>query len=191
MSAVAGEGDTPVAAPAEFAPPAPARWVPLALGILMTAAWVGLIWTVPHLHADPVLHEVARFAHVAALILGFGAVLAVDWFGLRWLLGRRKLADVFLLARNLATPTWAGLAVLTVSGLVLHPDLTGWPTRVKLGAVLLIGLNGLYAQRLGQRLETCDATTPRPVLMRAAICGAVSQIGWWTATVIGFLNAHH
>jgi hypothetical protein len=182
VSTVAHEGDPP----SEVVPSL--RWVPVAVGVLMTLVWAGLIWAAPHLHADPDLHAVARFAHLAGLILGFGAVLAVDWQGLRWLLGRGSLTEVFRAAHNLALPIWTGLAALTLSGLVLHPDLATWPTRIKIGVVLVVGLNGLYADLLGRRVT--DGPVPRPVLLRAAICVAISQTGWWTATVIGFVNAH-
>lgn len=80
--------------------------------------------------------------------------------------------------------------MLSVSGLLLHPDLAGWATRVKLGVVLVIGLNGLYARWLGLRLDGHDGAVPRPALVRSAICVAVSRAGWWTATAIGFVNAH-
>lgn len=165
------------------------RWTAIALGILMCLGWGAVIWVVPHLHADPVLHTVARFAHLAALLIGFGAVLTIDWLGLRWLLGHRPLSDVLRLAQATAVPIWAGLTGLTVSGLLLHPDLASWPTRIKLGIVLVIGLNGLYAHHLAPRLAGPPAS--RSLLIRAATCAAISQTGWWSATIIGFLNAHH
>ena len=84
---------------------------------------------------------------------------------------------------------WDGLTGLTVSGLLLHPNLASWPTRIKLGIVLVVGLNGLCAHHLTPRLANPPA--PRPLLIRAATCAAISQTGWWSATVIGFLNAHH
>jgi hypothetical protein len=66
--------------------------------------------------------------------------------------------------------------------------LATWATRIKIGVVLVVGLNGLYADLLGRRV--IDGPVPRPALLRAAICVATSQTGWWTATVIGFVNAH-
>ena len=189
MTAVMGNNDGPVVPPAKVAPGAAAPWAPIALGILMCLGWGAVVWAVPHLRADPALHTVARFAHLAALLVGFGAVLTIDWLGLRWLLGYRPLADVLRLAQATAVPIWAGLAGLTVSGLLLHPDLASWPTRIKLGIVLVVGLNGLCAHHVTSRLG--DTPAPRSVLIRAATCAAISQAGWWSATIIGFLNAHH
>lgn len=37
------------------------------------------ICTASHLHADPLLHKVALFAHLAFLLIGFGADLTLDW----------------------------------------------------------------------------------------------------------------
>lgn len=166
----------------------PPGWVLIALGVLMCLGWGAVIWTVPHLYVDPVLHEVARFLHLVALLVGFGAVLTVDWLGLRWLLGHRPLSEVLGLARTAAVPIWSGLTGLTVSGLLLHPDLESWPTRIKLGIVLVIGLNGLYAHHVTPQLT--DPTPSRGLLVRAASCAALSQAGWWSATTIGFVNAH-
>lgn len=191
MTAVAGGDDRPVVPPADSVPGKTVRWAPIALGALMCLGWATLIWAVPHLHADPILHTVARFAHLAALLIGFGAVLTIDWLGLQCLLGHRPLADVLRLAQTTAAPIWAGLTGLTLSGLLLHPDLTSWPTRIKLGIVLVIGLNGLYAHQLTPRLHSQGNPVSRPVLMQAAACAAISQTGWWSATLIGFLNAHH
>ncbi|MGP4001589.1 hypothetical protein [Streptomyces sp. 8N706] len=144
-----------------------------------------------HLHADPALQLAARFLHVVALIVGLGAVLAVDWFAVLWLLGRRRLADVLQTACGLQVPIWLGLAGLVVSGLFLHPDLTSPLTLVKLGLVLAITLNGLYAHWLGQCLDRCrdDARVPRHLLVQSGVAATVSQLGWWGATLIGFLNS--
>ncbi|MFC7016090.1 hypothetical protein ACFQMH_31215 [Streptomyces viridiviolaceus] len=144
-----------------------------------------------HMHADPALQLAARFLHVTALVVGFGSVLAVDWFAVLWLLGRRRLSDVLQTACGLQVPIWLGLAGLAVSGLFLHPDLTSPLTRVKLGLVLAITFNGLYAHWLGQRLGRCrdDARVPRRLLIQSGVAATVSQLGWWGATLIGFVNS--
>lgn len=191
MTAVVGGDGHPAVPPHQPRPGTTVRWAPIALGVLMCLGWAAVIWAVPHLHADPVLHAVARFAHLAALLVGFGAVLTVDWLGLSWLLGRHPLTDMLRLAQNAAMPIWAGLAGLTLSGLLLHPNLASWPTRIKLGLVLVIGLNGLYAHHLAPRLQAVADAVPRALMLRAATCAAISQAGWWSATLIGFLNAHH
>lgn len=187
MTSVLGAGGCAGTRSADSMNGATPRWVLIALAVLLCLGWGAVIWAVPHLHTDPVMHEVARFMHVAALLVGFGAVLSLDWLGLCCLLGRRSLSDVLDLAESLAVPIWAGLAGLSVSGLLLHPDLTSWPTRVKLGIVLVIGLNGLYARNLVPQLADPPS---RSHLVRASVCLVVSQAGWWSTTIIGMLNAH-
>ncbi|MFE1770708.1 hypothetical protein [Streptomyces sp. NPDC059008] len=170
-------------------PPTPG-WALILLGVFCSAALAALCWVAGHLHADPPLRTAARFVHLVALVVGLGSVLAVDWFALLWLLGRRRLADVLRTACTLQFPIWLGLAGLVVTGLFLHPDLASPLTRIKLGLVLAIILNGLHAHWLGQRLERYrNAEAPRRLLVRSGVAAAVSQLGWWGASLIGFLNS--
>ncbi|MER8047566.1 hypothetical protein [Streptomyces sp. NPDC094032] len=166
-------------------------WLLAALGVLATAALAASLWTAGHVRADLTLLTTARFLHVASLVVGLGAVLAVDWFAVLWLTGRRPLAGVLDTACALQTPIWAGLGGLTVTGLFLRPDLGSPLTLVKLGLVLAVTLNGLYAHRLGQLLERfrTHGGVPRRLLVRSGVAATVSQAGWWGATFIGFLNS--
>ncbi|MEU9111563.1 hypothetical protein AB0D04_07170 [Streptomyces sp. NPDC048483] len=171
-------------------PPTP-LWALAALGILSCAVLAAACWVAGHLHADPPLQMAARFLHLVALVLGLGSVLAVDWFALLWMLGRRPLPDVLRTACTLQIPIWLGLAGLVVTGLFLRPDLSSPLTLVKLGLVLAITLNGLYARWLGQRLDRCgDTSVPRPLRIQSGVAAVVSQLGWWGASLIGFLNGH-
>ncbi|MFI6764629.1 hypothetical protein [Streptomyces sp. NPDC050355] len=170
-------------------PPTPG-WALILLGVLCSAVLAALCWVAGHLHADPPLRTAARFVHLVALVVGLGSVLAVDWFALLWVLGRRRLADVLHTANTLQFPIWTGLTGLVVTGLFLRPDLASPLTQLKLGLVLAITLNGLYAHWLGQRLERYrDAEAPRRLLVRAGAVATVSQLGWWGASLIGFLNS--
>ncbi|MER5942435.1 hypothetical protein ABT121_34595 [Streptomyces sp. NPDC001928] len=54
-------------------------WVLAAAGLLSCTALAAVCWMSGHVHPDPTLQTVARFLHVAALVVGLGAVLAVDW----------------------------------------------------------------------------------------------------------------
>ncbi|MFE0374115.1 hypothetical protein ACFW1M_00735 [Streptomyces inhibens] len=186
-SAPADDGDS---GGARENPPTPA-WALVAVGVLSTAALAAVCWVAGHLHADPPLQLAARFLHLVALVVGLGSVLAVDWFALLWMLGRRRLTDVLRTACALQVPIWLGLAGLVVTGLFLRPDLAAPLTRLKLGLVLAITLNGLYAHWLGQRLDRyTDARAPRPLRIQSGLAAAVSQLGWWGASLIGFLNGH-
>ncbi|MBP0450138.1 hypothetical protein J5Y04_11320 [Kitasatospora sp. RG8] len=154
--------------------------------------WAASAWTAGHLHADPALHTVALFLHLVALVVGLGAVLAIDYYGLLWLLGRRTLRQVVDFTTPLHVPVWGGLAGLVLSGVMLEPDLSSGLTQVKLGLVLLIALNGVYASTLHRRLTAYgDRRPPAPLLTRGAASALVSQAGWWGAVLIGFYNTRH
>lgn len=182
----AADGEAPQSAEHAHTP----LWVLVAAGVLCSAVLAAACWMSGHVHADATLQTVARFLHVAALVVGLGAVLAVDWFALLWLLGRRRLADILNTACTLQAPIWIGLAGLVATGMFLRPDLTSTPTLVKLGLVLAITINGLYAHRLGQHLDRYrDERVPRTLLVQSGVATTVSQLGWWGASLIGFLNS--
>ena len=165
-------------------------WQLAALGMASSAFIAGACWTAGHVHADATLQTAARFLHIAALIVGLGSVLAVDWFAVLWLLGRRRLSDILNTACTLQVPIWLGLAGLVVTGLFLRPNLESPLTLLKLGLVLTVTVNGLYAHWLGQRLEPYRETKPpRRLLVQSGLAASVSQTGWWGATLIGFLNS--
>jgi hypothetical protein len=152
------------------------------------AVWAGALWLSGHVHPDRTLTAVALFAHLTGLVAGLGAVLVVEWTGLLWLLGKRRLCDVLQLAHGCHLIIWLGLALLTLSGALLHPDLTALRTQVKLGAVLILALNGVQSVALQRRLAAVTGSPPRHLLVWSSGSAALSQTAWWTATVIGFLS---
>lgn len=166
----------------------------LAAGTLAVClVWAASAWTAGQLHADPALHTVALFVHLAALVLGLGAVLAIDYYGLLWLTGRRTLRQVVEFTAPLHVPVWGGLAGLTLSGVMLEPQLSSGLTQLKLLLVLVIALNGVYATAMHRSLAA-HADGERPptrLLARGAASAVVSQVGWWGAVLIGFYNTRH
>jgi hypothetical protein len=177
----------------ERSEPAPARrrpdWLPLAaVASLILAASPVVVWTCAHSHPVPLVHDVALFVHLGALLVGFGAVLSVDWVAALFIVGRRSYHEMMRAADNAAVPIWAGYAGLVLSGLLLEPDLTSPVTQVKLGLVLVIGLNGVVALGLHRALGRGGADLRWMAL--GGMCATVSQIAWWGATAVGFLNAH-
>lgn len=165
-------------------------WTRVAVASLaMGAVLAAVMWAATHVHPDPVLHDAALFAHLACLVLGFGSVLAVDWVACLWLAQRRMLVDVVRTAGNAHLPIWVGYAGLVASGMLLEPDLTSPTTGLKLALVLLIGWNGLLAEVLHGRLSHLREEPGQRLLTAAAAVGGLSQLGWWGAMLIGFLNA--
>lgn len=161
----------------------------LALAALLCGTWGLACFVAAHVEADPVLHTGALFLHLASLVVGLGAVLRVDWEASLWLLGRRSLRDVLRLAAGSHTLIWAGLAGLVLSGVLLHPDLSSPLTRAKLAAVLLIALNGVQAHSLQDRLAASRGLPSTRLLLWSSASAGLSQVGWWSATLIGFANA--
>ncbi|WP_367318804.1 hypothetical protein [Streptomyces sp. HUAS ZL42] len=161
-----------------------------AADVLVCLVWAAGVWVAVHLEAGPALRTVALFVHLAALILGFGTVQTIDYYGLLWLLGRRSLRQVLEFTGPLQVLVWAGLAGMVISGAVLGPDVASAVTRVKLGLVLLVALNGVHVHALHRELaEQVGGEVDRRLLVRGAVSVVVSQIGWWGAVAIGFLNS--
>lgn len=162
-------------------------YVPAAVILVV---WTAMVLAAPHIRTGDAVHRFALFAHLAALVLGFGAVLSLDWFGLMWMLGREDLITLVRVAQVAHTPIWIGLAGLMFSGMLLSPDTSAAPTVLKLVAVLAVALNGLAAAGVQRRLLALNgAAPPRPLLAAAVVVATVSQAGWWTATLVGFVNA--
>ena len=102
-------------------------------------AIVGLVLLSTLINPPHRLQVVALFVHLISLVVGFGSVLAVDWYGLLSLSHRVTVGDVLLTAERDALLIWIGLTGLTISGVVLKPDLSSWLIVVKLCYVLGVG----------------------------------------------------
>jgi hypothetical protein len=133
----------------------------------------------------------ALLLHLVCVVAGFGAVLTVDWFSLRWVLRLETIGTVLVTARGAHPLIWTALMGLVVSGTMLGPNTSAGLVRIKLLAVLLVGLNGVLLARAGDRLAAGDDGAPRSAVLTGAVAAGISQLGWWTATLIGFWNAHH
>ena len=86
----------------------------------------------------------------------------------------------------------AGIAGLVLTGALLHPDPTSALTQGKLLAVVVACANGGYASTLGHEVAAVAARAqrlPRGLLGRALVASGLSQGAWWTAVVVGWLNA--
>ncbi|MFJ9369703.1 hypothetical protein ACIRRA_35540 [Nocardia sp. NPDC101769] len=163
------------------------RWV--AGGAVFALALA--VWGSTHVHTGPVVREAALFVHLAALVVGLGAVLVADYLGLLWLAGRVALAEVVAGTRRLHLPIWIGLCGLVISGMFLSPDLAAAATRVKLTLVLVLVCNGVQALALGRRMAAASSGAAGGLVWRGAVTAVVSQGCWWGAMWIGFITAEH
>ncbi|WP_433790055.1 hypothetical protein [Actinoplanes sp. CA-252034] len=156
---------------------------PVGQAVLVAVCWLTVLAVSPYRHVSPRVHDLALLVHLGSMVIGFGAVLTVDWFGLLWLAGRRGFADVLSTARGTHVPIWAGFAGLLASGALL-----GMPAGPKALAVLVIGVNGVYAAVLLREL-TRHPEPPTSLLVRSGLATTISQAAWWTALVLGYLNS--
>lgn len=165
------------------------RLAPSTRAAVVSLAWLAVVVIAPRVAPPPDVRAAALFAHLISMLIGFGAVLFVDWSGILFLAGRRSFGDVLRTAESALTPTWIGFTGLLISGMLLHPQVT-YLTTVKLLAVLVVGLNGIYAGTLAARLSRFHGRRPPTSLLAGAgLATAVSQLAWWTAVIIGFLNS--
>jgi hypothetical protein len=155
----------------------------------VSLAIAGMVFLSTLLNAPPWLRIVALFVHLISLVVGFGSVLAVDWYGLLSLSGRVTIGDVLLTAERMTPLIWIGLAGLTASGVVLKPDLSSWLIVVKLCCVLGVGTVGVLALSTSRLMERQMPTPARSVVRRGMVLAGASQTFWWTAVIIGFITS--
>ena len=167
----------------------PAYRFPIILAGLVVALWVSTL--VP---ATYELRPVAQSLHVLSLVVSFGAVLVIDWHGLLWLAGRRGLTESTRLAAGAGPLIWGGLAGLIATGALLHPNLHSPLTVTKLVLVLAVAWNGAAMSALRRRMAQLPAYVkpadlPRRDWRLMMTATVVSQVGWWGAIIIGFVNS--
>ncbi|WP_160664045.1 hypothetical protein [Pseudarthrobacter sp. ATCC 49987] len=164
------------------------------LSAAAAAAWLLSVTLSTAVHPDSFVHNIAVVLHVLSMVVAFGAIILLDWHGFLWLIGRRKLAETIRLD-GAATPLiWGGLAGRLATGVFLNPHLNNPMTDVKLAAVLMLSLNGIMLIPLMRRLARLpdDAVFKDLTIGQRThllVCLVISQACWWTAIVIGFINA--
>jgi hypothetical protein len=162
----------------------------IATATAATALLGAAIWLSTLVNPTPALHDIALFAHLGFLILGFGAILVADYFFALWVLGRVTFTEAVANTSWLHPLVWSGLAGLVISGALLKPNLTSGITILKLGFVAVLTLNGVRAMALGRRMSAHNGVPPIRLLLWGGVTSAISQICWWGAVVIGFLNVN-
>jgi len=164
------------------------------IALAATGAWAASVAVGATLTVNPLTHQIALIAHVLSLVGTFGAVLLVDWVGFLWLVGRRRLNETSRLESAAMPLIWGGLGGLLVSGALMNPNITSPITLVKLAAVLILMLNGIFLIPLMRKLhqmppETRFADIDPGKRFHLVSCMLVSQACWWTTIVVGFINA--
>jgi hypothetical protein len=155
-------------------------------GVIVAIA--GLIFLSTVVNPPHWVQVAALFVHLISLVVGFGSVLAVDWYGLLSLTRRVTIGDVLLTAERMTPLIWIGLTGLTISGALLKPDLNSWLVVLKLGCVLGVGIVGVLALSTSRLMERQMPAPSRSLIRRGMVLAGASQTFWWTAVVIGFIT---
>lgn len=134
------------------------------------------------------------FLHLSGLILGFGSVLVTDLYGLLWIRDRVRFPQVVRVSGVTETFIWIGWGLMVIAGILLLL-LKGTVDNlmiVKLFFVVLIGLNGVSLHVLQKKVRGYEKgdDVPTLILFRLSFALFVSQLGWWSAVLIGFLHRH-
>jgi len=143
---------------------------------------------------DTTLFAVLLMVHIVSFIVGFGAVLTLDFYGLWWSFQKRTLSqflDVADISQILVWLGWGGLAASGVP-LLLLKEVVDPLMILKLFLVALLGINGLFlhsikkdARKLGE-----GEKIPPFLFFRMVLSTCLSMLGWWGALAIGFYHSH-
>lgn len=138
------------------------------------------------------LNHILLFVHLVSLITGFGAVIVIDTFGLLWIIGKVRMSFVTQVANITQRLIWLGYTGLVLTGipLILMKESISGLSTLKIFVVILVGINGVYLHIIKKSMgEVSDDTTVSNLnKFRITLASTISQLGWWTAIVIGFLN---
>lgn len=150
--------------------------------------WFGASLTPPYW-----VHVIMLFGHLASLIVGLGAAVFLEFNGFLWMIGRRTVGDLRRSEHPVTALAWVGILGLMGSGAFLQPNLADPLTVIKMVAVLVVAMNGVAMTRLTAELDRLPARIPFsrvPPRMRlwCIWSAVVSQVGWWTAVIIGMIN---
>lgn len=145
------------------------------------------------LRPPEVVHYGALFVHLGSVIVGLGAAVLLELFGVFWVRGQSTLGDLRRIERVVTGLAWVGIAGLLASGAFLAPNLADPLTALKMAAVLLVAMNGVAMTKLTDELARLPAgirfsRLPGRLRLWCVWSALVSQVGWWTAVIIGMLN---
>lgn len=134
------------------------------------------------------------FLHLSSLILGFGSVLVTDLYGALWIRDRvrfRELVRVSGVTGNFVWIGWAGMVITGIPLILLKGEVDELMI-LKFVAVGLIGLNGIPLHLLQAKMKAFETgdDVPGIFMFRLGLSLFVSQLGWWSAILIGFLHRH-
>lgn len=138
------------------------------------------------------MYKFVLFVHVFSLIVAYGSVLFVDFYGLFWVLGKKTKTQMLEVSKAAQILIWSGLIGLILSGKFLHPNFTKPLTQLKMLLVLIIICNGInlhFVQKAmkSEKLENFWQL-PKKLIVWSIVSITLSQLAWLGACIIGFIN---
>jgi hypothetical protein len=164
------------------------------LMVAATVVWLASVTLGTTLDVEGAPHRIALVLHIMAMVAAFGAILLLDWHGFLWLIAHREISEVIRLDGAASPLVWGGLFGMMATGAFLNPDLGAPLTVIKLVAVLALTLNGITLIPLMHRLvrmppDSRFSQLPMGQRVHMIACLSISQLCWWTAIAVGFVNA--
>lgn len=134
------------------------------------------------------------FFHLSFLILGFGSVLVTDLYGLLWIRDRvrfTQLTSVSGITQKFIWAGWIGMVSAGIPLIILKGEVDNLMI-IKLFFVALIGINGIPLHFLHNKVEKYQEGehVPKIFMFQLMLALFISQLGWWSALLIGFLHRH-
>jgi hypothetical protein len=158
------------------------------LAILVGLLILAVILASTVISAPPIVRSLALFGHLVSLVVGFGTVLGVDYFGLLWLLRRISLQAMLRQADRMSPLIWLGLGGLILTGSLLQPELNAPLTLIKMACAVGVGVVGVLALSTKRAMVRAMPAVGQSLLIRGLVLAAASQALWWLAVLIGFWN---
>ena len=169
---------------------------PVADFAIVTSAWAVVVVAAATFPLDdPWVARAALFIHLVGMASGFGAVVMIDVYGLMWLFGYKTLHELVDLVTVAHSVIGVAVGALLASGIALRPDLSSPLACFKMLLVLVLMINGVWAQQfLVHMKRTLPAEVRGPSIpwdgfQRALTAALISQSTWWGSIVIGFLTS--
>lgn len=138
------------------------------------------------------MYKALLFIHLFSLVIAYGSVIFVDFYGLFWVLGKKTKTQMLEVSKTAQILIWIGLAGLILSGKFLHPNFTKPLTQLKMLLVLIIICNGVnlhFVQKAtkSKKLENFWQL-PKKLIAWSIVSISLSQLAWLGACIIGFVN---
>jgi len=136
------------------------------------------------IHKSPIYFPVIEGIHTLGITAVVGTIAVLDLRLLGLIMKRRPVSSI---AREVLPWTWAGFAVMFITGILLSiaeaaTNYYNWAFRIKLILLLLVGLNPLiFHLTVYRKVNSWDVSNVTPVRARAA---AICSLVLWTGIIV-------